>query len=140
MQEIRLIDFENPNNNKLAVCNQFMVAENNVIKRPDVVVFVNGLPLVVIELKNPADENATVEKAFNQLQTYKEAIPSLFCYNGVLVASDGWNARAGSLTSGRQRFMAWKTVDGEKEESSNHSSAGYAYQGNAAPRRSTRLS
>ena len=80
------------------------------------VIFVNGLPLVVIELKNPTDENATVNKAFTQLQNYKNDIPSLFCYNGVLVASDGLDAKAGSLTSGWTRFMIWKTVDGERED------------------------
>ncbi len=114
---VRLIDFENPHNNNLAVCNQFTVTENNITKRPDVVVFINGLPVAVIELKNPTDETATVQKAFNQLQNYKETIPSLFCYNGVLVASDGLDARAGSLTAGWNRFMAWKTVDGEREDS-----------------------
>ena len=112
-----LIDFENPNNNNLAVCNQFTVTENNTTKRPDIVVFINGLPVAVIELKNPTDEAATVRKAFDQLQTYKQVIPSLFCYNGVLVASDGLDARAGSLTAGWNRFMAWKTVDGEREDS-----------------------
>ena len=113
---VRLIDFKNPYNNNLAVCNQFTVTENNNTKRPDVVVFINGLPVAVIELKNPTDEQATVRKAFDQLQTYKETIPSLFCYNGVLVASDGLDARAGSLTAGWNRFMAWKTVDGERED------------------------
>ena len=113
---IRLIDFEEPSNNDLVVCDQFTVQENNVTKRPDLVVFINGLPVAVIELKNPADENATVRKAFDQLQTYKQAIPGLFCYNGVLVASDGLDARAGSLTAGWNRFMAWKTVDGKKED------------------------
>ena len=116
-KRVRLIDFENPHNNNLAVCNQFTVTENTTTKRPDVVVFINGLPVAVIELKNPTDETATVQKAFNQLQNYKETIPSLFCYNGVLVASDGLDARAGSLTAGWNRFMAWKTVDGEREDS-----------------------
>ena len=123
---VRLIDFDNPLNNDFVVCNQFTVTENNplsghgagVTKRPDIVLFVNGLPLAVIELKNPADENATVKKAFDQLQTYKELIPSLFCYNGALVASDGLDAKAGSLTAGWSRFTAWKTVDGKKEDPS----------------------
>ncbi len=114
---VRLIDFDNPLANNLAVCNQFTVTENNITKRPDIVLFVNGLPLAVIELKNPADEHATVQKAFDQLQNYKEAVPSLFSFNGVLVASDGLDAKAGSLTSGRSRFMAWKTVDGKREDS-----------------------
>ncbi len=124
--KVRLIDFDNPLNNNFVVCNQFTVTENNpvsgygtgITKRPDVVIFINGLPLVVIELKNPTDENATVQKAFDQLQTYKQVIPSLFCYNGVLVASDGLDTRAGSLTSGWSRFMAWKTVDGKMEDPS----------------------
>ena len=116
--KVWLIDFENPLNNNFLVCNQFTVVENNVTKRPDVVILVNGLPLVVIELKNPADENATVKKAFTQLQNYKKAISSLFCYNGVLVASDGLDAKMGSLTADWSRFMAWKTVDGLKEEKS----------------------
>ena len=114
---VRLIDFENPLNNDFAACNQFTVTENQVTKRPDIVLFINGLPLVVIELKNPADEHATIHKAFTQLQTYKETIPGLFCYNGVLVVSDGLDAKAGALTSGWSRFMRWKTVDGEKEDS-----------------------
>ena len=113
-----LIDFENPLNNNLLVCNQFTVVENNITRRPDVVILVNGLPLVVIELKNPADEKATVKKAFTQLQNYKKVISNLFYYNGVLVASDGLDAKMGSLTAGWSRFMAWKTVDGIKEDKS----------------------
>ena len=116
--KVWLIDFDNPLNNDLIVCNQFTVIENEKTKRPDVVLLVNGLPLVVIELKNPADENATVQKAFTQLQNYKKAISSLFYYNGVLVASDGLDAKMGSLTAGWSRFMAWKTVDGVKEDKS----------------------
>ena len=112
---VRLMDFEYPRNNNFVACNQFTVTENQITKRPDLVLCINGMPLVVIELKNPTDEKATVEKAFAQLQNYKEAIPSLFCYNGVLVASDGLDAKAGALTSGWSRFMRWKTVDGEKE-------------------------
>jgi type I restriction enzyme R subunit len=113
---VRLVDFENITANNLVVTNQFTVHQNNVIKRPDVVVLVNGLPLVVIELKNPTDENATTKKAFTQLGNYKTAIPNLFFYNGLLVASDGLDAKAGSLTAGWSRFMNWKTVDGVKED------------------------
>src|SRR5690606_25286271 len=87
-----LIDFDDPEKNDFAVVNQLTVIENNVNKRPDVVLFVNGLPLVVIELKNPTDENATVYSAFKQLQTYKQIIPTLFTYNGLLVVSDGLEA------------------------------------------------
>ncbi len=109
-----LIDFKNPENNEFLVVNQFTVIENDVNKRPDVVLFVNGLPLVVIELKNPADENATVNSAFKQMQTYKQAIPSLFAYNGLMIISDGLEARAGSISAGFSRFMAWKTMDGKE--------------------------
>ena len=112
-----LIDFKNPENNDFLVANQFTVIENNVNKRPDVILFVNGLPLVVIELKNPADENATVRSAFKQLQTYKQAIPVLFTYNGFMVISDGLEAKAGTISSGLTRFMAWKTSDGKVEAS-----------------------
>lgn len=112
-----LIDFKNPDNNDFVVANQFTVIENEVNKRPDLILFVNGIPLVVIELKNPADENATIRSAFKQLQTYKEAIPSLFTYNGILVISDGLEAKAGSLSADYSRFMAWKSSDGYKEAS-----------------------
>ncbi len=113
-----LIDFENPENNEFIVANQFTVIENGNNKRPDVILFVNGIPLVVIELKNPADENATIKSAYKQLQTYKEIIPSLFIYNGFMIISDGLEAKAGSLSAGLTRFMAWKSADG-KEEASN---------------------
>lgn len=112
-----LVDFNNPDNNDFVVCSQFTVIENGVNKRPDVILFVNGLPLVVIELKNPADENATVKSAFKQIQTYKSAIPSLFTYNGFCIISDGLEARAGTISSGYSRFMAWKSADGNKEAS-----------------------
>lgn len=113
-----LIDFNESENNDFIVLNQYTVIENHVNKRPDVILFVNGLPLVVIELKNPADENATVHSAFKQLQTYKQAIPSLFTYNGFLVISDGLEAKAGTISAGYSRFMAWKTSDGKVEASS----------------------
>ena len=112
-----LIDFANPENNNFVVANQFTVIENGVNKRPDVVLFVNGLPLVVIELKNAADENASVKSAYQQLQTYKATIPSLFTYNGLMIISDGLEAKAGSLSAGLSRFMSWKTADGKEEAS-----------------------
>jgi len=112
-----LVDFANPENNDFVVANQFTVIENGVNKRPDVVLFVNGLPLVVMELKNAADENATIKSAFKQLQTYKQAIPSLFTYNGLMIISDGLEAKAGSLSAGLSRFMSWKTADGKEEAS-----------------------
>ncbi len=98
--------------NEFLVVNQFTVMEDKRNRRPDVVVFVNGLPLAVIELKNPAEEKATIRHGFNQLQTYKHDIPSLFTYNALLVISDGFAARAGTLTAGFDRFMPWRTVDG----------------------------
>ena len=107
-----LIDFDHPENNEFVVANQFTVIENNQKKRPDIVVFINGLPVVVTELKNAADENATMQSAFKQLETYKQSIPSLFTYNALLVISDGLEAKAGSLSAGLSRFMTWKTADG----------------------------
>jgi type I restriction enzyme, R subunit len=112
-----LIDFDYPENNEFVVANQFTVIENGQNKRPDLVLFVNGIPLVVIELKNAVDENATITSAFRQLQTYKEMIPALFTCNGFMVISDGLEARAGSLSAGLSRFMAWKSADGEIEAS-----------------------
>ena len=108
----RLIDFEDVNANDWLAVNQYTVIEHGNNRRPDVVLFVNGLPLAVLELKNPGDENATLEGAFNQLQTYKDEISSLFRTNGVLVTSDGIHARLGSLTANVERFMPWRTVDG----------------------------
>ena len=110
--KIWLVDLASPSNNNWLAVNQFTVVENKRERRPDVVLFVNGLPLTVIELKNPADENATIRHAFNQLQTYKEQIPSLFVYNELLIISDGMQARSGTLTSGWDRFMPWRTIDG----------------------------
>jgi type I restriction enzyme R subunit len=110
--QIRLIDFSDPGNNDWLVVNQFTVIEDHHNRRPDVVVFVNGLPLAVIELKNPADENATVRDAFNQVQTYKAEIPSLFVCNEALVVSDGLAARVGTVTADWERFMPWRTVEG----------------------------
>lgn len=110
--KIWLVDFETPSNNEFLVINQFTIIENNVNKRPDIILFINGLPLVVIELKNAVDENATIHSAFNQLQTYKQAIPSLFIYNALLIVSDGWDALYGSLTGSKQFFVPWKSIDG----------------------------
>ncbi len=112
-----LIDFDNPENNDYLVVNQFTVIENNVNKRPDVILFINGIPLVVIELKNAADDNATVKTAYEQIGTYKQAIRSLFTYNAIVIISDGLEAKSGTISSGFSRFMAWKTSDGKKEAS-----------------------
>ena len=111
---VRLVDFEHPENNDFLAVNQFTVAEGQHIRRADIVVFVNGLPLAVIELKNPADEETTIWSAFNQLQTYKQQIPSLFTFNEALVVSDGLEARLGTLTAEKERFSPWRTVEGEE--------------------------
>jgi len=107
-----LVDFDRPENNDWLAVNQFTVIEERRNRRPDVVVFVNGLPLAVFELKNPADETATLDRAWNQLQTYKQDIPSLFTTNQVLVISDSVFASAGPLTASREWFIPWRTVDG----------------------------
>ncbi len=112
-----LIDFHNPRNNDFVVSNQFTVIENNQNKRPDILLFVNGLPLVLVELKNPADENATIHSAFRQIETYKVQAPSLFTYNALLIISDGLEAKAGSLSAGLSRFLVWKSADGKGEAS-----------------------
>ena len=112
--KVRLIDFDDVDANDWLALDQFTVIENGANRRPDVVVFVNGLPLGVIELKNPGGENTTLTGAYNQLQTYKAQIPSLFRTNALLVTSDGLTARAGSLTANEERFMPWRTTDGTK--------------------------
>jgi type I restriction enzyme R subunit len=109
----RLIDFDNPDNNDWLVVNQFTVIDGQLNRRPDIVVFVNGLPIAVIELKNPADEKATVWSAFNQLQTYKKQVPALFNCNSLLIVSNGLEARFGSLTANREWFLPWRTIEGE---------------------------
>jgi type I restriction enzyme R subunit len=115
--DVSIIDFENLELNEFLVINQYTIVENGQNKRPDVLLFVNGIPLVVIELKNAADENASVRKAFEQIQTYKATIPSLFAYNSICVISDGLECKAGSVSAGFTRYMAWKTADGKKEAS-----------------------
>lgn len=112
--QARVLDFDDPENNDWLAVNQFTVVEGQNNKRPDLVLFVNGLPLAVLELKNPADENATIWTAFNQLQTYQALIPALFMYNTVLVASDGVQARIGSLGADREWFKPWRTVSGQE--------------------------
>jgi len=112
-----LIDFDNPFNNDFVVANQFTVIENGNNKRLDVVIFVNGIPLVAMELKNPADEVATMQSAFRQIETYKTIIPAFFTYNAFVVISDGLEAKAGSVSSDFSRFMTWKSSDGLAEAS-----------------------
>jgi type I restriction enzyme, R subunit len=111
-QTVKIFDFENPTNNSFICTNQFTVTCDRETKRMDVVLIINGLPVVVLELKNPIDENTTVEMAFDQIQTYKSTISPLFHYNALLVASDGFFATVGSLTADYDRFLAWKSVDG----------------------------
>jgi type I restriction enzyme R subunit len=112
--KVWLFDFEDPWNNDFLAVNQFTVIENNVERRPDVILFVNGIPLLILELKNLADEDATIWNAYDQFQTYADQLPSLFRYNEILVISDGIEARAGTITSEKERFMHWKTIDGGK--------------------------
>lgn len=112
--KVWLFDFENAKNNEFLAINQFTVIENNVERRPDVILFVNGIPLLVIELKNLSDEGATIWTAYDQFQTYKEQLSTLFRYNEILVVSDGIQARVGTMSSEKERFMQWKTIDGEK--------------------------
>ncbi|MBN2747479.1 MAG: type I restriction endonuclease subunit R, partial [Bacteroidales bacterium] len=114
---VQLVNFENPGQNDFLVVNQFTIIENNNNKRPDLILFVNGLPLVIFELKNAVDENATLHSAYKQIQTYKDTIPSLFTYNTFCVLSDGADAKAGSLSAGFSRYLAWKTSDGMTEAS-----------------------
>ena len=111
-EKVWLIDFDNPENNEFLAVNQLTIVENHVNKRPDIVLFVNGLPLVVLEIKNAPSEKADIKAAFNQLQTYKQVIPSLFTYNAFMIVTDGWFAKAGTLSSDYSRFMEWKTADG----------------------------
>ncbi len=112
--QARILDFDEPDNNDWLAVNQFTVAENQHTRRPDVVLFVNGLPLAIIELKNPADEDATIWTAFQQLQTYQAQIPSLFAYNAALVVSDGVQARIGTLGAGSEWFKPWRTISGRE--------------------------
>ena len=111
--QVRVLDFNEPDANDWFAVNQFTVVENRHNRRPDIVLFVNGLPLAVVELKNPVDEDATVWSAFQQLQTYKAEIPSLFVFNATLIVSDGLEARIGTLTAGREWFKPWRTMSGE---------------------------
>ena len=111
--QVRVVDFDEPDGNDWLAVNQFTVVESRHERRPDIVLFVNGLPLAVVELKNPVDEDATVWSAFQQLQTYKAEIPSLFVFNAALIVSDGLEARIGTLTAGREWCKPWRTISGE---------------------------
>lgn len=114
---IKLADFDYPENNEFLAVNQYTVKESKQARRPDIVIFVNGIPLALFELKNAGAENAGIDEAYRQIQTYKLAdnIPTVFHYNEVLVTSDGVSARIGSLTAGNERFARWRTIEGEGE-------------------------
>lgn len=113
--QVQIFDFENPENNDFVAVNQLTVIQDKINRRPDVVLYVNGLPIVVIELKNAADGNASLQSAYNQIQTYKKQISNLFRFNELCIISDGLDARVGTISSPIQRFLAWKTIDGERE-------------------------
>jgi type I restriction enzyme R subunit len=133
--QVRMLDFDDPENNDWLTVNQFTVVENRHTRRPDIVLVVNGLPLAVIELKNAADENATIWTAYQQLQTYQAEIPSLFNFNEVLVVSDGLEARVGTLTAGREWFKPWRTISGEVLADAHMPELQIVTEGLLAPRR-----
>ena len=133
--QAHVIDFDSWQANDWLAVNQFTVVENWHERRPDVVLFVNGMPLAVIELKNPADENATIWSALQQLQTYKAEIPSLFTFNAALVVSDGLEARIGTLTAGREWFKPWRTISGEALADPHMPQLQVMLEGAFAPRR-----
>lgn len=112
--QVQVIDFDDPTANDFLAANQFTVVENKNNRRPDIVLFVNGLPLGIIELKNPTNEDATIWSAWNQLQTYKSELPTLFSMNEVLIVSDGFEARVGTLTAGKEWFKKWRTIAGDE--------------------------
>ena len=116
---VKIVDFEHPQNNDFLAVNQLTVVNGDYTKRPDIVLFINGLPIVVIELKNSTNETVGVEDGYHQLETYKMRIPQLFTFNEVLVTSDGINTKAGSLTANYDRFMTWRSKDGETESPSS---------------------
>jgi len=132
---VRVLDFDDLDNNDWLAVNQFAVVENRHSRRPDIVLFVNGLPLAVIELKNAADADATIWTAWQQLQTYQEEIPSLFASNAVLVVSDGLEARVGPLGAGREWFKPWRTIHGEALADPHMPELQVVIEGLFAPRR-----
>ena len=113
---VQIVDFANQGNNQFLVVNQFTILGTKGNRRPDLIVFINGLPLAVLELKNPADNNADIWSAYQQLQTYKDEIPDLFIFNEALVVSDGLNARVGSLTANKERFLPWRVINNEDDK------------------------
>ncbi len=133
--QARVIDFDDPDQNDWLAVNQFTVVEHKHTRQADVVLFVNGLPLAVLELKNAASEEATIWTAFQQLQTYKAEVPTLFAANAVLVVSDGVAARAGTLTAGREWFKPWRTISGEGLADAHTPELQVVIEGLLAPRR-----
>ena len=133
--QAQVIDFDRPDQNDWLAVNQFTVSEGQHTRRPDVVVFVNGLPLAVIELKNPADEAATIWTAWQQLQTYQAQIPALFATNAALIVSDGTQARIGALGAGKEWFKPWRTITGEKDAPASLSELQVVLEGVFEPRR-----
>ncbi len=131
--QAQVINFDNPHSNRFLAVNQFTVIENQNRRRLDIALFVNGLPLGIIELKNPADEDATVWTAFNQLQTYKSELPTLLAFNELLIASDGLQARMGTLTAGREWFKPWRTISGEGLEDTGRPELEVMLRGVCAP-------
>ena len=113
---VRLVDYENAGQNEFLVVNQFSFTENGVTRRPDVILFVNGLPLVLMELKSPSQDEVGVENAYRQIRNYMQDIPSLFYYNAICVISDLSSSRAGTITAGLDRFMEWKRKDPDETE------------------------
>src|SRR5690606_13480378 len=111
---VQVLDYEHPEQNDWCVVNQLTVQEGGRSRRPDVLVYVNGLPLAIFELKNAGSESATLVNAYRQLQTYKQELPSLFTFNSLLIISDGSQARIGTLSSHRERFAPWRTIEGEE--------------------------
>lgn len=138
-QRCRLVDFSNPANNDFLAVNQFTVQNGSVVKRPDLVVFLNGLPVVVWELKNAGNEQADLTKAYHQLQTYQSSVPALFFSNAFLVVSDGINSAAGTLTSPQDRFTAWRSADGEHRDDRSVPSYRTLIAGMFAPDRLLRI-
>ncbi len=132
---MRVLDFDRVDGNDWLAVNQFTVAENKRTRRPDVVLFVNGLPLAVAELKNAADEGATIWSAFQQLQTYKAEVPALFATNELLVIFDGVEARVGTLTAGREWFKPWRTIAGQRLADPHVPELQVVSEGLCAPRR-----
>lgn len=116
---VRLIDYANEKNNSFYVVNQFTFLENGNNRRPDIILFINGLPLVLMELKSPSKDEVGAENAYHQIRNYTQDIPSIFYYNAICVISDLSTNRAGTITSGLDRFMEWKTIDGNSEDISH---------------------